>query len=84
MEELWKERGRKRGREEGSEPDCQLYLGQCGLTYRSRSIPFSSVDDVESLGTDRSDNMSPLVGLVSISVVSEVSAALRSLWGLTE
>ena len=84
MEELWKGRGRKRGREEGSEPDFQLYLGQCGSTYRSRSIPFSSINDVESLGTDRSDNMSPLVGLVGISVVSEVSAASRSLWGLTE
>jgi hypothetical protein len=45
-------------------------------TYGSRSIAFSLVDDVETLGIHGCDNVSPLVLLLSIGVVSEVSDCL--------
>jgi len=49
-------------------------------TYRSRSISFSCVNYVETLSTDGRDNVGPLVRLVGIGVVSEVSASSKPLW----
>jgi len=50
------------------------------LTYRSRSISFSRVNYIEPLSTDGGDNVGPLVRLVGIGVVSEVSAGSKPLW----
>jgi hypothetical protein len=49
-------------------------------TYRSRSFSFSSIDHIEPLSTDGRDDMGPLVRLVGIGVVSEVSTSSRPLW----
>ena len=49
------------------------------LTYRSRSISFSRVNYIEPLSTDGRNDMSPLVRLVGIGVMSEVSTSSESL-----
>jgi len=48
-------------------------------TYRSRSISFSCVNYIEPLSTDGRNDMSPLVRLVGIGVMSEVSTSSESL-----
>jgi hypothetical protein len=57
----------------------RYFLGSLRSTYRSRSISFSSIDYVESFSTDGRDDMGPLVRLVGIGVVSEVSAIPMSI-----
>jgi len=39
-------------------------------TYRSRTVSFPSINYIETLSSDRRDNMGPLVRLVGIGVVS--------------
>jgi hypothetical protein len=55
-------------------------LSSLRWAYRSRPVSFSSINYIESLSTDGRDDVGPLVGLVGIGVVSEVSTSSRPLW----
>lgn len=66
--------------ERGMDLFVSCILSSARSTYRSRSVSFSSIDHIEPLSTDGRDNMSPLVRLVGIGVMSEVSPSSESLW----
>lgn len=57
---------------------CVLHRGRA--TYWSGSISFSCVDYVEALGIDWSDDVGPLVLLVGVGVVSDISASSDVPW----
>jgi hypothetical protein len=56
--------------ERGMDLSVSYVLSSYVSTYRCRSVSFSSIDHIETLSSNRRDDMSPLVRLVGIGVVS--------------
>ena len=73
-------KGRMRGRVEVSGPDSSglLLSDTITPTYRSGSVSFSLINNIEALCSDGCDDMGPLVLLVCIGVVSGWSARMTA------
>jgi hypothetical protein len=65
--ELSRGREHRRGHVAESEPEGQFRVqARAKWTYRSGTITFSLVDDVEAFGADGTDDMCPLVLLLGV------------------